>query len=64
VIERQKIGISRQTQTPLRHRQKHHAPVRGQPTAIEGRCDFLGLNGWKPERQNRIIDHGGRGVRG
>jgi hypothetical protein len=25
---------------------------------------FLGLNGWKREWQNRIIGHGGRGVRG
>ena len=53
-----------QTETPLGHRQKHHAPVRGQATAIEGSCDFLGLNGWKREWQNRIIGHGGRGVRG
>ena len=36
-----------QTETPLGHRQKHHAPVRGQATAIEGSCDFLGVNGWK-----------------
>ena len=53
-----------QTETPLGHRQKHHAPIRGQATAIEGSCDFLGLNGWKREWQNRIIGHGGRGVRG
>ena len=54
----------KQALSPLGHRQKHHAPVRGQPTAIEGSCDFLGLNGWKRERQNRIIGHGGRGIRG
>ena len=36
-----------QTETPLGHRQKHHAPIRGQAPAIEGSCDFLGLNGWK-----------------
>jgi hypothetical protein len=53
-----------QTETPLGHRQKHHAPVRGQATAIEGSCDFLGVNGWKREWQNRIIGHGGRGVHG
>ena len=23
------------------------APVRGQATAVEGSCDFLGVNGWK-----------------
>ena len=33
-------------------------------TAIEGSCDFLGVNGWKREWQNCIIGHGGRGVRG
>ena len=36
-----------QTETPLGHRQKHHAPIRGQATAIEGSCNFLGVNGWK-----------------
>jgi hypothetical protein len=52
-----------QAETPLGHREKHHAPVRGQPTAVEGSCDFLGVNGWKEEWQNRIVGHGGRGVR-
>src|SRR5215468_3081707 len=33
--------------------------VRGQATAIEGSCDFLGLNGWKREWQNCIIGHAG-----
>ena len=36
-----------QTETPLGHRQKHHAPIRGQAPTIEGSCDFLGVNGWK-----------------
>ena len=36
-----------QTETPLGHRQKHHAPIRGQAPTIEGSCDFLGLNGRK-----------------
>ena len=53
-----------QTERPLGHRQKHHAPVGGQATAIEGGCDFLGVNGWKREWQNCIIGHGERGVRG
>ncbi|MHC2885630.1 hypothetical protein ACVI53_008500 [Bradyrhizobium barranii subsp. barranii] len=53
-----------QAETPLGHRQKDHAPVRGQATAIEGSCDFLGVNGWKREGRNRIVGHGGRGVRG
>src|SRR3974390_899808 len=51
--------IAGQAETPLGHRQKHHAPVRGQATPIEGSCDFLGLNGWKREWQNRIIGHAG-----
>jgi hypothetical protein len=38
-----------QAETPLGHRQKHHTPVRGQATAVEGSCDFLGVNGWKRE---------------
>jgi hypothetical protein len=53
-----------QAETPLGHREKHHTPVRGQATAVEGSCDFLGVNRWKREWQNRIIGHGGRGVRG
>jgi hypothetical protein len=36
-----------QTETPLRHRQKHHAPIRGQASAIEGSCDFLGAGNEK-----------------
>jgi len=36
-----------QTETPLGHRKKHHAPIRGQAPTIEGSCDFLGVNGWK-----------------
>jgi hypothetical protein len=44
-----------QTETPLGHCEKHHAPVRGQATAVEGSCDFLGVNGWKREWQNGIV---------
>jgi hypothetical protein len=40
------------------------AAVSGGGPTIEGSCDFLGVNGWKREWQNRIIGHGGRGVRG
>ena len=36
-----------QTETPLGHRQKHHAPIRGQAPTIEGSGDFLARNGWK-----------------
>jgi hypothetical protein len=44
-----------QAETPLGHREKHHASVRGQPPAVEGSCDFLAVNGWKREWQNRIV---------
>ena len=40
-----------QAETPLGHREKHHAPVRGQATAVESSCDFLGVNDWKLELQ-------------
>jgi hypothetical protein len=39
--------IVSQTKTPLGHRQKHHAPIRGKAATIEGSGDFLGVNGWK-----------------
>ena len=44
-----------QAETPLGHSQKHHAPVRGQATAIEGSCDFLGVNGWKRRTAESVI---------
>jgi hypothetical protein len=44
---------------PLGHREKHHAPFRGQATAIDGRLDFLGVNSWKREWQNRLVGDGG-----
>jgi hypothetical protein len=50
-----------QAEPPLGHRQQHHPAVRCEPPAIEGGGDFLGVNGWKRERQNRIVGHGGRG---
>ena len=30
-----------QTETPLGHRQKYHAPIRARAPAIEGSCDFV-----------------------
>ena len=57
---RQTLGYA---QTPLRHRQQHHAAVRGHPPAVERGCDFLALDGWKREQRNRIVSHGGRGGR-
>ncbi len=41
--------------------QKHHPAVRGDPAAVEGGGDLLAPNGWKRERQARIVRHGGCG---
>ena len=51
-----------QAEAPISHRQQHYAAVRREPPTIECSCDFLGVNGWKPERQDRIVGHGGRGA--
>ncbi len=45
----------------LGFRQQHHATVRGDPATVERRGDLLAPNGWKRERQARIVDHGGCG---
>jgi len=50
-------------EAPLSHRQQHNATVRGQATAVEICCDFLARDGWKRERQEFIVCHGGRGWR-
>lgn len=47
----------------FRHRQQHDAAVRGQATSVEIGCDFLARDGWKRERQEIIVCHGGRGWR-
>jgi hypothetical protein len=50
--------IGGQSETPLRHRQKHHAPIRGQAATIEGSGDSLGVkaDGVKAENENgRIV---------
>ena len=42
-----------------------HVPIRGQAPTIEGSRDFLSWrNGWKRQWENRIMGHGGRGLRG
>jgi hypothetical protein len=46
---------------PLGTGQKHHTAIRGETTNIESSSDFLVSDGWKPERLNRIIVHGGCG---
>jgi hypothetical protein len=47
--------------TPLGSGQKHHTAIRGETATIERTGDFLASDGWKPERLNRIIMHGGCG---
>ena len=47
---------------PLRLGQQHDPAVRGDPPAIEGGGDLLALDGWKRERQQGIVGHGGRGA--
>ena len=57
---RQSLGDAK---PPLGHRQQHHAAIRGEPPAVESGCDFLARDGWKRERQEIIVGHGGRGWR-
>ncbi len=45
----------------LRRSQQHHAAIGGEASAIERRGDFLASDGWKAERLNRIVGHGGCG---
>src|SRR4051812_42968012 len=40
---------------------QHHAAVRRQAPAVEPSGELLGPDGWKPERQSRIVGHGGCG---
>ena len=41
--------------------QQHDAAVRGDAAAVEGGGDFLAADGWKAERLDRIVGHGGCG---
>ena len=41
--------------------QKHHAAVRRHASTVEGGRDLLRAHGWKRERRNRIVGHGGCG---
>jgi hypothetical protein len=45
----------------LRGSQQHHAAIGGKSSAVEGGDDFLASDGWKAERLNRIVEHGGCG---
>jgi hypothetical protein len=44
-----------------RRGEQHHTTVRRQPPAIERGGELLAPDGWKPERQSRIVGHGGCG---
>jgi hypothetical protein len=46
----------------LRLGEQHDAAIRRDPSAIKGGSDLLALNGWKGERQQIIVGHGGRGA--
>ena len=55
---RQSLG---NPQAALGGGQQHHAAVRGHPPAVEGSGEFLAADGWKIERQEHIVGHGGCG---
>ena len=42
----------------LGHGEQHHAAVRSKPPAIEIGCDLPAPDGWKREREDRIVGHG------
>jgi hypothetical protein len=48
----------RDPQPTFRHREQHHAAIRGQSPAIESGGDRLAANGWKRERQQIRVGHG------
>lgn len=41
--------------------EQHHATVRRQTPAVERGGELLASDGWKRERQSRIVGHGGCG---
>ena len=41
--------------------QQHDATIGGDPAAIKGGREFLAADGWKCERRDRIVGHGGWG---
>ena len=71
---RRKVGFTgrlrstaRGSSTRYRRPIRRQVGVTDQParmSTIEGSCDFLGVNGWKREWQNRISRSWGRAVRG
>src|SRR5260370_25102569 len=42
--------------------EQHDAAIRSDPSAIKAGGDLSSLNGWKGERQQIIVGHGGPGV--
>jgi hypothetical protein len=47
---------------PLGLRQQHDAAIRGDPAAVNGGSHLLARYGWKRERQQAIVGHGGCGA--
>ena len=62
---RHKTGETRGgAEATLRHREQHHAAIRGEPSTIDIGCDLPAADGWKREWQHRNFGHGGRGCPG
>jgi hypothetical protein len=49
---------------PLRLGEQHDPAIASDPPAIECGADLLALDGWKRERQQAIVKHGGCGSLG
>src|SRR5712664_2507689 len=50
-----------EAQPPLRLGEQHHPAIGGEPAANEGGGHLFAHNGWKAERQQAIVGHGGCG---
>jgi len=48
-------------QTALGGGQQHDAALGGEASAVEVSDDFLAAHGWKQQRRDRIVGHGGCG---
>ncbi len=62
IVDRSRKPVG-QSQTPLGGGQKHNAAIRCDASAIKRSCDLLASDGWKTQRRQRIVGHGGCGSR-
>src|SRR5438128_5035066 len=53
-----------EAQPPLGLGEQHHPAIGGEPASIEGGGHLFAPNGWKGERQQAIVGHGGGGSLG